>query len=84
MYWPGPFADVVRSAQQLRRDGAGDEVGRWRRPRRRTAGAIETYILLANPGATAATVTLTFLRDGRRAVVEDRTPCRRRAGSTCR
>ncbi len=70
-YWPDPAPIVARSAQQLRRDGGRHEVGTRRRPRRRRA-AYQTYILIANPGATtAANVTITFLLEGGAPVDED-------------
>ena len=58
---------LVRGAQQLRRDGAADALGPGRRTRGEPAGlppaGYQTYVLLANPGTTTASVTITFLRE---------------------
>ncbi len=62
-------AAVVRGAQQLRRDRDRLQMGPRRRPRRRAAG-YQTYVLLANPTANAATVTITFLRENGAPIVK--------------
>ena len=65
MYWPGdasPFGEGHNSA------GVVTTRTHWGLAEGRVGGPLEfdTYILLANPSATAAEVTITFLREARR------------------
>ena len=62
MYWPRfPWSEAHNSAGLTATDT------RWVLAEGEVGGALghATYVLLANPGDTDATVTLTFLRDNR-------------------
>ena len=65
MYWPDPFTNWYEAHSSA---GVTQTGTRWVLPDGELGGPLnwQTYILLANPGTTAATVTLTFLRAGTR------------------
>jgi hypothetical protein len=68
MYWPGAFATWFEAHNAF---GVTGTATRWALGEGRKGGAAqyETYILLANPGAIATTVTITYLREGSNAPV---------------
>jgi hypothetical protein len=73
MYWAGPFEAWYEAHNSFGVTATGTK---WVLGEGRVGGArgYETYILLANPGATAATVTLTYLReDGLPPIVRTKT-----------
>lgn len=61
MYWPGTFAEWEEAHNSL---GVTEPATRWALAEGRIgmANQFETYILIANPNATSATVKATFLR----------------------
>lgn len=63
MYWPGAFSSWYEAHNAF---GVAGTARRWALGEGRKGGPAqyETYILLANPGATPATVTITYLREG--------------------
>lgn len=63
MYWAGGFSSWHEAHNSF---GVTETGTRWSLAEGRVGGpqAFETYILLANPSASAATVRLTFLRSG--------------------
>jgi hypothetical protein len=61
MYWPGPFATWYEAHNSFGLTAIGPKWG-IAEGRVGTAVGFETYILLANPDSTAATVTITYLR----------------------
>jgi hypothetical protein len=64
MYWPGSFTTWFEAHNAF---GVTATARRWTLGEGRKGGAprYATFILLANPGATPATVTITYLREGR-------------------
>ena len=67
MYWPGPFSSWFEAHNSFGVNGVatrwGLAEGRVGNPAGTPPGLVpnfETYILLANPGATAAAVTITY------------------------
>jgi uncharacterized repeat protein (TIGR01451 family) len=72
MYWPAPFTTWAEAHNSF---GVTETALRWGLAEGRVGGphAFETYVLLANPNATAAEVRLTFLREDGTTVVKDYT-----------
>lgn len=72
MYWPAPFTTWAEAHNSF---GVTETALRWGLAEGRVGGphVFETYVLLANPGATAAQVRLTFLRTDGTTVVKDYT-----------
>jgi hypothetical protein len=72
MYWPAPFATWAEAHNSF---GVTETALKWGLAEGRVGGPLvfETYILLANPGAAAAQVRLTFLRTNGTTVVKDYT-----------
>jgi hypothetical protein len=66
-YWPGPPSEWYEAHNSFGLPAArtrwGLAEGRVGHPAGVPAADYQTYILLANPGVTAATVTVTFLRE---------------------
>jgi hypothetical protein len=69
MYWPGQFSTWAEAHNSF---GVTEAATRWGLAEGRVGGpfAFETYILLANPNPTAATVRVTFLRESGAPVVK--------------